>query len=93
MTKKENTRIQFPETHHAKEGAGVPEKPKVYIQTFSGFDVFVNGRVIYFPSKKSKELNLYLNPRKKSYIQLFSHYQIYFNQQNHSLDMLIQPNI
>lgn len=46
-----------------------------------------------FQSKKSKELNLYLNPRKKSYIQLFSHYQIYFNQQNHSLDMLIQPNI
>ena len=34
----------------------MPEKPKVYIQTFYGFDVFVNGRVIYFPSKKSKEL-------------------------------------
>lgn len=34
----------------------MPEKLKVYIQTFYGFDVFVNGRVIYFPSKKSKEL-------------------------------------
>ncbi|MFR3754406.1 MAG: hypothetical protein ACLTW9_22940 [Enterocloster sp.] len=30
----------------------MPEKPKVYIQTFYGFDVFVNGQMIYFPSKK-----------------------------------------
>ena len=34
----------------------MPEKPKVYIQTFCGFDVFVTDKVIYFPSKKSKEL-------------------------------------
>lgn len=28
----------------------------IFIQTFSGFDVFINDQIIYFPSKKSKEL-------------------------------------
>ena len=28
----------------------------IFIQTFSGFDVFINDQIIYCPSKKSKEL-------------------------------------
>ena len=44
----------------------MPEKPKVYIQTFYGFDVFVNGRVIYFPSKNPRNLGYpYQSKRRK----------------------------
>ena len=28
----------------------------IFIQTFSGFDLFVDNQVVYFSSKKSKEL-------------------------------------
>ena len=28
----------------------------IFIQTFSGFDMFVDNQVVYFSSKKSKEL-------------------------------------
>ena len=28
----------------------------IFIQTFCGFDVFINNQMIYFPSKKAKEL-------------------------------------
>lgn len=32
------------------------EKRKIFIQTFNGFDVFVDEERIYFSSRKSKEL-------------------------------------
>ena len=55
----------------------MPEKPKVYIQTFYGFDVFVNGRVIYFPSKKSKELLAILINQRGGSVSLAQVYIFY----------------
>lgn len=34
----------------------VRKEKEVFVRTFGRFDVFVNGRIIYFPNKKSKEL-------------------------------------
>ena len=29
---------------------------RVYVKTFDGFDVYVDGRIVYFPSGKAKEM-------------------------------------
>lgn len=34
----------------------MPETEDIFIQTFNGFDVWINGRAIYFSSNKAKEL-------------------------------------
>lgn len=28
----------------------------IFIKTFDGFDVYVNGKMVYFPSSKAKEM-------------------------------------
>ena len=34
----------------------VVKNAKIFVKTFDGFDVYVNGRLIYFPSSKAKEM-------------------------------------
>ena len=41
---------------------------KIYIRTFGGFDVFVNGRAIPFSSKKAKELLALLVDRRGGFV-------------------------
>lgn len=48
----------------------MPEKHKIFIQTFCGFDVFIDNKVIYFPSKKSKELLAILVDKKGGSVSL-----------------------
>ena len=32
------------------------ENVNIFIKTFDGFDVYVNGKMLYFPSSKAKEM-------------------------------------
>ena len=34
----------------------MPDTEDIFIQTFNGFDVWINGRAIYFSSSRAKEL-------------------------------------
>ncbi len=43
---------------------------KVYIKTFDGFDLYKDGKMIYFSSAKSKELLAFLVDRKGKYVPL-----------------------
>ena len=45
-------------------------EPKIFIKTFNGFDVFVNGNVVRFSSAKAKELLALLTDANGSYVQM-----------------------
>ena len=42
----------------------VVKNAKIFVKTFDGFDVYVNGRLIYFPSSKAKEMLAVLVEKK-----------------------------
>lgn len=44
--------------------------PKIFIKTFNGFDVFVNGKAVRFSSAKAKELLALLTDANGSYVQM-----------------------
>ena len=46
------------------------QRPKLFIRTFNGFDLFADGRAVYFPSSKSKELLALLVDANGSYVSL-----------------------
>lgn len=43
---------------------------RVYVKTFDGFDVYVDGRIVYFPSGKAKEMLAVLVEKKGSSVSL-----------------------
>lgn len=45
-------------------------KDKLYVKTFNGFDLYKNGKLIYFPSAKSKELLAYLINQEGKFVQI-----------------------
>lgn len=49
--------------------AGV-ESAKIFIKTFDGFDVYVNGKMIYFPSSKAKEMLAVMVEKRGSSVSL-----------------------
>ncbi|MCQ5140764.1 AfsR/SARP family transcriptional regulator [Enterocloster bolteae] len=57
----------------------MPETCKVFIQTFNGFDVFIDDKMIYFPSKKSKELLAILIDKKGGSVSLRQIVDILYN--------------
>lgn len=50
--------------------AAVALDPKIYIKTFNGFDLFVNGKAVRFSSAKAKELLALLTDANGSYVQM-----------------------
>lgn len=50
--------------------AAVAPAPKIFIKTFNGFDVFVNGKAVRFSSAKAKELLALLTDANGSYVQM-----------------------
>lgn len=50
--------------------AAVSLVPKVFIKTFNGFDLFVNGKAVRFSSAKAKELLALLTDANGSYVQM-----------------------
>lgn len=50
--------------------ASVILAPKVFIKTFNGFDLFVNGKAVRFSSAKAKELLALLTDANGSYVQM-----------------------
>lgn len=50
--------------------ASVATKPKIFIKTFNGFDLFVNGKAVRFSSAKAKELLALLTDANGSYVQM-----------------------
>lgn len=51
-----NRRMSCQKVTEAESARAMVEAPKVYIRTFGYFDVFINGKVFEFTSKKGKEL-------------------------------------
>lgn len=49
--------------------AGV-ENANIFIKTFDGFDVYVNGKIIYFPSSKAKEMLAVMVEKRGSSVSL-----------------------
>lgn len=49
--------------------AGV-ESERIFVKTFDGFDVYVNGKIIYFPSMKAKEMLAVLVEKRGSSVSL-----------------------
>lgn len=49
--------------------AGV-ENAGIFIKTFDGFDVYINGRMIYFPSSKAKEMLAVMVEKRGSSVSL-----------------------
>ena len=43
---------------------------KVYIKTFDGFDLYKDGKMVYFSSAKAKELLAFLVDRKGRFVPL-----------------------
>lgn len=43
---------------------------RIYIKTFDGFDVYVDGKIIYFPSGKAKEMLAVMVEKKGSSVSL-----------------------
>lgn len=50
--------------------ASVTLEPKIFIKTFNGFDLFVNGKAVRFSSAKAKELLALLTDANGSYVQM-----------------------
>ena len=48
----------------------VVKNAKIFVKTFDGFDVYVNGRLIYFPSSKAKEMLAVLVEKRGSSVSL-----------------------
>ena len=46
------------------------ESAKIFVKTFDGFDVYVNGRMIYFPSSKAKEMLAVMVEKRGSSVSL-----------------------
>lgn len=43
---------------------------RIYIKTFDGFDVYVDGKIVYFPSGKAKEMLAVMVEKKGSSVSL-----------------------
>lgn len=50
--------------------ASITPSPKIFIKTFNGFDLFVNGKAVRFSSAKAKELLALLADANGSYVQM-----------------------
>lgn len=50
--------------------ASIATAPKIFIKTFNGFDLFVNGKAVRFSSAKAKELLALLTDANGSYVQM-----------------------
>ncbi|MDE6293355.1 MAG: response regulator [Clostridiales bacterium] len=50
--------------------AAIRPNPDVFIKTFNGFDLFVNGKAVRFSSAKAKELLALLTDANGSYVQM-----------------------
>lgn len=50
--------------------AAVRSEPKIFIKTFNGFDLFVNGKAVRFSSAKAKELLALLTDANGSYVPM-----------------------
>lgn len=46
------------------------EKANIFIKTFDGFDVYVNGKMLYFPSSKAKEMLAIMVEKRGSSVSL-----------------------
>lgn len=46
------------------------ESARVFVKTFDGFDVYVNGRMVYFPSSKAKEMLAVMVEKRGSSVSL-----------------------
>ena len=42
----------------------------IFIKTFDGFDVYVNGKMVYFPSSKAKEMLAIMVEKRGSILNL-----------------------
>ena len=42
----------------------------IFIKTFDGFDVYVNGKMVYFPSSKAKEMLAIMVEKRGSSVSL-----------------------
>ena len=63
----------------------------IFIQTFCGFDVFINNQMIYFPSKKAKELLAILVDKRGGSVTISQlAYMLYeeVREQHENLDVL-----
>lgn len=43
---------------------------RIYVKTFDGFDVYVDGKIVYFPSGKAKEMLAVMIEKKGSSVSL-----------------------
>ena len=48
----------------------VVKNERIFVKTFDGFDVYVNGKLIYFPSSKAKEMLAVLVEKRGSSVSL-----------------------
>lgn len=48
----------------------IVEKEGIFVKTFGGFDVYVTGKLVYFPSRKAKELLAVLVEKRGSSVSL-----------------------
>ena len=46
------------------------ENATIFIKTFDGFDVYVNGKMVYFPSSKAKEMLAIMVEKRGSSVSL-----------------------
>ena len=46
------------------------ENVNIFIKTFDGFDVYVNGKMLYFPSSKAKEMLAIMVEKRGSSVSL-----------------------
>lgn len=46
-------RLEITGSNNADVGV---KNERIFVKTFDGFDVYVNGKLIYFPSSKAKEM-------------------------------------
>lgn len=57
-------------------------KDKIYIKTFDGFDVYINGTLVYFPHAKAKELLAALVDGQGRYMSLSHLVQLLFEEKD-----------
>lgn len=57
-------------------------KNRIYIKTFGGFDLYINGTFVYFPHAKAKELLAILVDGRGKYMSLSRLVQLLFEEKN-----------
>lgn len=57
-------------------------KGKIYIKTFDGFDIYINGALVYFPHAKAKELLAALIDGQGKYMSLSYLVQLLFEEKD-----------